>query len=122
MVDPFSNGPFCFALFWQEQAADHEIYAPITLMSEDGSRFCEPVRVPGVPGAFERAHVVQKIKGKRKTLTGHKTHFMYEEKNLDVWKERMQIAAPPFTDLLPFFTFIGKRLQEIQWCLLEGAI
>lgn len=53
-------------------------------MSEDGSRFCEPVRVPGVPGAFERAHVVQKIKGKRKTLTGHKTHFMYEEKNLDV--------------------------------------
>lgn len=63
MVDRFSNDLFHFALFWQKQTSDHESYAPITLTSEDGGRFCEPVRVPGVPGAFERAYVLQKIKG-----------------------------------------------------------
>lgn len=50
-------------LFWQNQDADQESYAPVTLTAEDGSRFSEPVRVPGVPGAFERAYVLQKIKG-----------------------------------------------------------
>lgn len=51
--------------YWQKEASDYEDYAPIALVSGDGSRFCEPVRVPGVPGAFERAHVHQKIKGKK---------------------------------------------------------
>lgn len=52
--------------FWQNQAAHRESYAPISLTTEDGSRFSEPVRVPGVPGAFERAYVLQKIKGNPK--------------------------------------------------------
>lgn len=44
-------------------------------MSEDGSRFCEPVRVPGVPGVFERAYVLQKIKGETKTSKAHKMNL-----------------------------------------------
>lgn len=62
------EGKFCFDYFWQKQESDLESYAPITLTSEDGSRFCEPVRVPGVPGPLERVYVLQKIKGKTQTL------------------------------------------------------
>lgn len=55
------------ALFWQKQASNHEVYAPISLVSKDGDHFCEPVRVPGVPDVFERAYVLQKIKGTNST-------------------------------------------------------
>ncbi|XP_041804976.1 uncharacterized protein LOC121614939 [Chelmon rostratus] len=64
-LDVFENSLSCWAHLASEakkQTSDHESYAPITLTSEDGGRFCEPVRVPGVPGAFERAYVLQKIK------------------------------------------------------------
>lgn len=33
-------------------------------MSEEDRRFCDPVTIPGVPGVFERAVILQKIKGK----------------------------------------------------------
>ncbi|XP_038573661.1 uncharacterized protein LOC119901939 isoform X1 [Micropterus salmoides] len=64
-LDVFENSLYCWAHLLSEakkQASDCESYAPITLTSENGSRFCEPVRVPGVPGTFERAYVLQKIK------------------------------------------------------------
>ncbi|XP_070774854.1 coiled-coil domain-containing protein 24 [Enoplosus armatus] len=64
-LDVFENSLHCWAHLLTEakkQASDCENYAPITLTSEDGSRFCEPVRVPGVPGVFERECVLQKIK------------------------------------------------------------
>ncbi|TNN51513.1 putative bifunctional E2/E3 enzyme R795 [Liparis tanakae] len=64
-LDVFENALYCWAHLLSEaknQAADRESYAPISLTTEDGSRFSEPVRVPGVPGAFERAYVLQKIK------------------------------------------------------------
>jgi len=53
-----------FFWFWQKETSEHENYAPYYLMNEEGSRFFEPVTVPGVPGALERANVLQKIKGK----------------------------------------------------------
>lgn len=51
-------------LIYQKESSDYENYAPYSLISEEGSRFCEPVTVPGIPGALERAVVLQKIKGK----------------------------------------------------------
>ena len=53
----------------------HENYAPIKLTSEEGLRFCEPVNVPGTPVVFERAHVLQKIRGKLKILQHHFAHM-----------------------------------------------
>lgn len=53
----------CHPLFCQKEASEYENYAPYSLLSQDGSRFCEPVTVPGLPGAFERAAVLKKIKG-----------------------------------------------------------
>ncbi|XP_056247640.1 uncharacterized protein LOC130178985 isoform X2 [Seriola aureovittata] len=64
-LDVFENSLYCWAYLLsraKKQASAHENYALITLTSEDNSRFCEPVRVPGVPGTFERAYVLQKIK------------------------------------------------------------
>ncbi|XP_042354028.1 uncharacterized protein LOC121951668 [Plectropomus leopardus] len=64
-LDVFENSLYCWAHLLSEaktQSADHESFATISLTSEDGSRFSEPVRVPGVPGTFERAYVLQKIK------------------------------------------------------------
>ena len=43
-------------------------------MSEEGSRFCDPVTLPGTQGVFERAVVLQKIKGKSKMSYGLKLH------------------------------------------------
>lgn len=58
---------YIFRLFYlQFHASLYEEYAPISLASQVGIRFCEPVRVPGIPDAFERADVLQKIKGKQK--------------------------------------------------------
>ncbi|XP_029931219.1 uncharacterized protein LOC115375808 [Myripristis murdjan] len=62
-LDVFENSTYCWAyLLSKAETSEHEQYAPIALTSEDGSRFCDPVKVPGIPGSFERAHVLQKIK------------------------------------------------------------
>lgn len=59
----FEHSLFCWSYIMSEtKKDDHEIYAPISLFSDNGKRFCEPVTVPGVPGAMERADVLQKIK------------------------------------------------------------
>lgn len=54
---------FCLVLLRQKETTEHENYAPFSLMSEEGRRFCDPVTVPGVPGVLERAVVLQKIRG-----------------------------------------------------------
>lgn len=51
-------------------------------MSEEGSRFCDPVTLPGIPGVFERAVVLQKIKGKSKMSYGLKLTFQHIFKQL----------------------------------------
>ncbi|XP_071356781.1 uncharacterized protein [Trachinotus anak] len=64
-LDVFEYSTYCWAYLMSEakkETSDHENYAPCSLMSEEGSHFCEPVNVPGVPGALERAVVLQKIK------------------------------------------------------------
>ncbi|XP_041823162.1 uncharacterized protein LOC121628243 [Melanotaenia boesemani] len=64
-VEVFEYSTHCWAYLMSEaekETSEHENFAPFYLMSEDGSRFCEPVRVPGVPTTMERAAVLQKIK------------------------------------------------------------
>ncbi|XP_054888462.1 uncharacterized protein LOC129361571 [Poeciliopsis prolifica] len=64
--DVFENSLYCWAHLINKaknQTTEHEDFAPINLVSEDGNHFCEPVRVPGVPTVFERADVLDKIKG-----------------------------------------------------------
>ena len=58
----------CFPPFDQNESTAHENYAPMKLTSEQGRRFSEPVTVPGTPVVFERAYVLQKIKGKLNSL------------------------------------------------------
>nr|XP_046236009.1 uncharacterized protein LOC124054273 isoform X2 [Scatophagus argus] len=61
----FEYSTYCWAYLMSEaknETSEHENYAPFCLTSEEGSRFCDPVNVPGVPGVFERAVVLQKIK------------------------------------------------------------
>ncbi|XP_034038689.1 uncharacterized protein LOC117521492 [Thalassophryne amazonica] len=61
----FENSLYCWAYLLskaEKQSAASETYAAITLTSEDGKRFFEPVRVPGIPGVSERQSVIQKIK------------------------------------------------------------
>ncbi|XP_039978454.1 uncharacterized protein LOC120786824 isoform X2 [Xiphias gladius] len=64
-LDVFEYSTYCWAYLMseaQKETSEHENYAPCSLISEEGSRFREPVNVPGVPGALERAVVLQKIK------------------------------------------------------------
>ncbi|XP_061600946.1 uncharacterized protein LOC133463424 isoform X2 [Cololabis saira] len=64
-LEVFENSLYCWAHLldgMNKQTSDHEDFAPISLVSEDGNHFCEPVRVPGVPVVLERADVLQKIK------------------------------------------------------------
>ncbi|XP_028254928.1 uncharacterized protein LOC114431579 [Parambassis ranga] len=63
-LDVFEYSTYCWAHLMSEakkETSEHENYAPYSLMNEEGSRFCEPVKVPGVPGALERAMVLKKM-------------------------------------------------------------
>ncbi|XP_068569296.1 uncharacterized protein [Cebidichthys violaceus] len=64
-LDVFEYSNYCWAYLLSEakkETSDHENYAPFSLMSAEGSRFCDPVTVTGIPGVLERAVVLQKIK------------------------------------------------------------
>ncbi|KAF7648745.1 hypothetical protein LDENG_00152360 [Lucifuga dentata] len=63
-IDVFENSLYCWVYLIKEakDTEDFENYAPMALISEEGSRFCDPVKVPGIPGALERAFVLQKIR------------------------------------------------------------
>ncbi|XP_026203682.1 uncharacterized protein LOC113153966 [Anabas testudineus] len=64
-LDVFEYSTHCWAFLLSEakkETSENENYAPYSLLSEEGRRFCEPVSVPGIPGAMERAVVLQKIK------------------------------------------------------------
>ncbi|XP_072303871.1 uncharacterized protein [Eucyclogobius newberryi] len=61
----FEHSLFCWSYIMSETKKGnnhHEIYAPVSLMSDNGKRFCEPVTVPGVPDIMERADVLQQIR------------------------------------------------------------
>ncbi|XP_032437825.1 uncharacterized protein LOC116731986 [Xiphophorus hellerii] len=67
--DVFEHSTYCWAYLFseaQKQTSEHENYAPYILKSENGTRLCEPVTVPGVPAVMERATVLQMIKDEEK--------------------------------------------------------
>lgn len=102
------EGKFCIDYFWQKQESDLESYAPITLTSEDGSRFCEPVRVPGVPGPLERAHVLLKIKGKTQTLL-HNTSRMRKH----IAEENEGRCSAVYSTAQPFHFYCEAAIVEL---------
>ncbi|KAF3707745.1 Ubiquitin-conjugating enzyme E2 E2 [Channa argus] len=64
-LDVFEYSRQCWAYLMSEakkNTSEYENYAPYCLMAEEGSRFCEPVTVPGTPVVLERGVVLQKIK------------------------------------------------------------
>ncbi|CAJ1072792.1 uncharacterized protein LOC123972839 [Xyrichtys novacula] len=98
-LDVFENSLYCWAHLTSEAeklTPSHENYALITLKSENGSRFCEPVKVPGVPGAFERADVIQKIKDGEK-IPNCSVEVLHEtslQRANDI--EKILLSLPPF--------------------------
>ncbi|KAK5860154.1 hypothetical protein PBY51_021651 [Eleginops maclovinus] len=105
-LDVFENSLYCWAHLLSEAkklAGHHENYAPITLTSEDGSRFSEPVRVPGVPGAFELAYVCQKIKDKEKipNCTEEVLRLTSVKRATDI--QKVLLSMPPFVRTYPLW-------------------
>uniref|UniRef100_A0A8C4GV26 Uncharacterized protein n=1 Tax=Dicentrarchus labrax TaxID=13489 RepID=A0A8C4GV26_DICLA len=114
-LDVFENSLYCWAHLLSEaekQGADQENYAPITLTAEDGSRFCEPVRVPGVPNAFERAYVLQKIKDGEK-IPNCTEAFLREtslQRANDI--EKILLSLPPFIRTYPLWIHHDKKTGQ----------
>ncbi|KAM9349900.1 uncharacterized protein ABDE67_009615 [Symphorus nematophorus] len=114
-LDVFENSLYCWAHLLSEaekQTADHESYAPISLKSEDGSRFCEPVRVPGVPGALERAYVLQKIKDGEK-IPNCTEEFLREtslQRANDI--EKILLSLPPSIKTYPLWIHQDKTAGQ----------
>ncbi|XP_034558437.1 uncharacterized protein LOC117826466 isoform X2 [Notolabrus celidotus] len=98
-LDVFENSLYCWAHLKSEaeKLTSHlENYALIALTSGSGNRFCEPVKVPGVPGAFERADVIQKIKDGEKIPNC--TEPVLRETSLQRANniEKILLSLPPF--------------------------
>ncbi|XP_044223340.1 uncharacterized protein LOC122993329 isoform X2 [Thunnus albacares] len=114
-LDVFENSLYCWAHLIskaKKQASDYEDYEPISLVSEDGNHFCEPVRVPGVPGAFERADVLQKIKDGEKIPNC--TEEILRETSLqratDI--EKILLSLPPSTRTYPLWIHHDKTTGQ----------
>ncbi|XP_067462317.1 uncharacterized protein [Thunnus thynnus] len=114
-LDVFENSLYCWAHLIskaKKQASDNEDYALISLVSEDGNHFCEPVRVPGVPGAFERADVLQKIKDGEKIPNC--TEEILRETSLqratDI--EKILLSLPPSTRTYPLWIHHDKTTGQ----------
>ncbi|KAM3604716.1 uncharacterized protein V6R79_015353 [Siganus canaliculatus] len=118
-LNVFENSLYCWAHLMskaQKQSSDHENYAPITLTSEDGSRFWEPVRVPGVPGALERARVLQTIRDGEKIPNC--TEEVLREMSLQRAKdlEKILLSLPPFIKTYPLWIHEDKTTRQ-NFCL-----
>ncbi|XP_031720975.1 uncharacterized protein LOC116393107 isoform X2 [Anarrhichthys ocellatus] len=114
-LEVFENSLYCWAHLLSEaknQAADHESYAPIALTSEDGSRLSEPVRVPGVPGAFERAYVLEKIKDGEKipNCTEEVLRETSIQRDSDV--EKVLLSLPPSIRTYPLWIAQDKTTGQ----------
>ncbi|XP_053294032.1 uncharacterized protein LOC128454616 isoform X2 [Pleuronectes platessa] len=98
-VHVFENSLYCWAHLIsrsQQQISDFENFAEVSLTSQDNSRFCEPVRVPGVPVAFERAVILQKIKDgvKIPNCTEEILRETSLQRATDI--EKILLSLPPF--------------------------
>ncbi|XP_068427735.1 uncharacterized protein [Clinocottus analis] len=114
-LDVFENSLYCWAHLLSEaknQAADNESYAPISLTAEDGSRFSEPVKVPGVPGAFERAYVLQKIKDGEKIPNCIEEVLRETSIQRDGDVEKILLSLPPCIRTYPLWIARDKTTSQ----------
>ncbi|XP_017281441.1 uncharacterized protein LOC108241656 [Kryptolebias marmoratus] len=122
-VDVFENSLHCWAHLLnkiKEQTSEHEVYAPISLVSEACNHFCEPVRVPGLPTVFERADVLQKIKNgvKIPNCTEDPLRESSLQRAADV--EKILLSVPRYIKMYPLWIHhdkvSGQNFQvNIQW-------
>ncbi|KAM9844539.1 uncharacterized protein ACBR49_011369 [Aulostomus maculatus] len=115
-LDVFENSLYCWAHLLSEvkkqPKSNNEDYAPISLVSEDGKRFCEPVRVPGVPSVFERSDVLQKIKDGEKVPNC--TDMSLQEKSLQRARdiEIILLSLPPTVKKYPLWIHHDKTTTQ----------
>ncbi|KAM6990094.1 uncharacterized protein LKV04_009659 [Tautogolabrus adspersus] len=114
-LDVFENSLCCWAHLRSEAqklTSDHENFALITLRSEDGSRFCEPVRVPGVPEPLERANVLQKIKDGEKipNCTEENLRETSLQRASDI--EKILLSLPPYMKTYPLWIDHDKTIGQ----------
>lgn len=121
--DVFENSLYCWAHLFskiEKQESKHEVYAPITLVSNDSDHFCEPVRVPGVPDVFERAYVLKKIRDGEKipNCTEEPLRECSLQRATDI--EKILLSVPRFVRTYPLWTHqdntSGQNFQvDVQW-------
>ncbi|XP_023142303.2 uncharacterized protein LOC111579297 isoform X2 [Amphiprion ocellaris] len=129
--DVFENSLFCWAHLMykiKKWRTEPEVYAPINLLSGDGNHFCEPVRVPGVPGVFERAHVLQRIKDGDKipNCTAEPLQENSLQRATDI--EKILLSLPRFTRAYPLWIHHNKtsgqnfqiNIQRTFGSMVEG--
>ncbi|XP_059200814.1 uncharacterized protein LOC131980577 [Centropristis striata] len=114
-LNVFENSQYCWAHLFseaKEQDVDLDNYASIFLSSVDGSRFSEPVRVPGVPEVFERAYVRQKIKDGEKMPNC--TEAVLRETSIQRAEdiEKVLLSLPPFIKRYPLWTHQDKTAGQ----------
>ncbi|XP_062304322.1 uncharacterized protein LOC134008805 [Osmerus eperlanus] len=99
---------------------EHENYAPMCLTSQQGQRFSDPVRVPGIPDVLERAYVLQKIKDGEKipNCTDKNLRETSMKRATDV--EKLLLSLPPSMKSFPVWisfehaTSHGFQISDVE--------
>ncbi|CAL8323499.1 unnamed protein product [Arctogadus glacialis] len=97
-LNVFEYATHCWAYLLStagDQSMDHENYAPVSLTSEEGVRFCEPVYVPGTPVVYERAYVLQKIRDGEKIPNCCEVDLLESSLRRAMDIEKILLSLPP---------------------------
>ncbi|CAB1338992.1 unnamed protein product [Coregonus sp. 'balchen'] len=109
-TEVFENAPVCWAYLLSEakkESSQHEVNVPIDLTSRPGERFCDPVRVPGLPDVFEREYVLQKVKAGEKILNCSVEILTETSMSRASDVERILLSLPPFIKTFPKWASSG---------------
>ncbi|KAM4605247.1 uncharacterized protein ACJ7VT_017521 [Polymixia lowei] len=110
-LDVFEHSTVCWAYLMSEaekETSEHENYAPIRLTSDQGSRFSDPVNVPGIPDVFERADVLQKIEDGEKIPNCSEENLRKTSLKRDTDVEKILLSLPPSTKTYPVWISHGN--------------
>ncbi|XP_026168371.1 uncharacterized protein LOC113133734 [Mastacembelus armatus] len=123
-LDVFENSLYCWAHLISEaekQTSHYENYAPISLASEDRSRFCEPITVPGLPGAFERACVLQKIRDGEKIPNCTEESLQETSLQRATNIEKILLSLPPSITTYPLWIDHDKTTGQNFQVNIQGT-
>ncbi|XP_048013597.1 uncharacterized protein LOC125246667 isoform X2 [Megalobrama amblycephala] len=107
-MDVFEYAPVCWAYLMsqaKDMSTEHENYTEISMKAPStNQRFCEPVRVPGVPEDFERMDVLDVIRegGRIPNCSELNLNETSLKKATDV--EKILLSLPPFIESFPLWT------------------